>query len=241
MSDLFTLLKFKSNTFFIKLQFSAQALLITISSGECMNLMKICLMFFIVVSALSSAAIADRDDTDITSGRDSDSRYAFVAPKGPCLSWFLFFCLRRGSPTGSYDANYEDSIVNDDRGKPMEPAMTNHLGSKGAPIMAPFLAAFNKCAPGCSYIDWGVWGDERHKRKRSCHNSGSAIDIHAIKCNGKTHRGGTGDAKFLAFRSCMHGKNGLYTIHGSGMHKEHIDIALASCQLRGVGKIQIYR
>lgn len=181
--------------------------------------------------SLLSVAHAERDD-DVVGGFQSRTGFSQL---GPCKKWFLFFCIDR------YDSANESISGNDDRGQPFEPAMTQHLGKKNAPIMGPFTRAFNACAPGCSYVDWGVWGDVRHQKKRSCHNTGSAIDIHAIKCNGKTYRGGTGNARFLQFRRCMHGRNGLYTIHGSGDHKAHIDIALASCQLGGQGKIQTRR
>lgn len=164
--------------------------------------------------------------------------------QGACTRWFLFFCIGRANGSGSNSS----SNVRTPRYKipaspsaAIEPAMTQHLGNRGAPIMGPFLQAFRVCAPGCSYTDWGVWGDIPHQKRKSCHNSGSAIDIHAITCNGKTHRGGTDSARFLQFRNCMQGRNGLHTIHGSGKHKKHIDIALRSCQINGVGKIRTRR
>lgn len=161
---------------------------------------------------------------------------------GNCTRWFLFFCIERDdSGDGDNGANERTPRYNTSSSGAIEPAMTQHLGNKGAPIMAPFLKAFNQCAPGCSYTDWGVWGDVPHQKRRSCHNSGSAIDIHAITCNGRTHRGGTGDRRFNQFRNCMQGRNGLHTIYGSGKHKRHIDIALRSCQIGGVGKIQTRR
>lgn len=192
-----------------------------------------------MMSTFSSAHAAE-----IVNGQEVDSYLNYPATpsaQAPCLQWFLFFCIKRGNAVAGYDASTEHISPRDDKGQAFEPAMTNHLGKKGAPIMGPFTQAFNRCAPGCTYVDWGVWGDARHQRRRSCHNSGSAIDIHAIKCNGKTHRGGTGDRRFLQFRSCMHNSPGLYTIHGSGDHKQHIDIALKSCQINGVGKIQTRR
>jgi hypothetical protein len=109
--------------------------------------------------------------------------------------------------------------------------------SGSTPIEAPFQAAFNQCAPGCTYTRWGIWGDERHQARASCHNSGSAIDIHDITCNGQTM--GPGSSGFQNFVACMSSDPSLYVIHGNGEHTQHAHIALRSCEQGGIGKYAV--
>lgn len=95
-----------------------------------------------------------------------------------------------------------------------------------AAILQPFLNAHRRCAPGCGYVSWGIWGDARHQAKRSCHNSGQAIDIHAITCGG-THA--AGGARFNQYVRCMGGSLGV--IYGSGDHKDHAHFQLHGCNM----------
>lgn len=150
----------------------------------------------------------------------------------PCTKWFLFFCIGREGDVE--ETSYATTAPA--KQQPFEPAMTQHLGSKGAPVMGPFQSQFNRCAPGCTFTNWGVWGDKRHQVKKSCHNSGSAIDVHAIRCGGKTS--GPGSSRFKQFVGCMDGSNQLSVIFGHGEHKNHVHIALTQCQRNGVGKIR---
>lgn len=109
--------------------------------------------------------------------------------------------------------------------------------SDSVPIQAPFQAAFNQCAPGCTYTSWGIWGDERHQARASCHNSGSAIDIHDITCNGQTMS--PGSSGFQNFVGCMSSDPSLYVIHGNAEHTQHAHIALRSCEEGGIGKYAV--
>ncbi len=114
---------------------------------------------------------------------------------------------------------------------------SDYVQGRFAPIMRPFLKAFDICASDCSkYEDLGVWGDLRHQRKRSCHNTGNAIDIKGIVCHGRTYR--ARDKKFKDFVKCMRGKQGLHTIFGKGEHKRHAHISLRSCEIGGKGKVR---
>lgn len=101
--------------------------------------------------------------------------------------------------------------------------------SRGAnpPILASFTPAHNRCAPGCRYVSWGIWGDARHQAKRSCHNSGEAIDIHAIVCDGRTYP--SLSSRFTQYTSCM--KNTLGVIYGEGEHRDHAHIELRNCEM----------
>ena len=94
-------------------------------------------------------------------------------------------------------------------------------------VLSVFTSAHNRCAPGCRFVSWGIWGDPRHQAKRSCHNSGQAIDIHAIVCNGKTYPALSG--RFNEYASCMRGSMGV--IYGKGDHRDHAHIELHNCEM----------
>lgn len=95
-----------------------------------------------------------------------------------------------------------------------------------AKIEAPFNKHHKTCASGCTYISWGIWGDEAHKKRPSCHNSGEAIDIHAIKCKGKKY--GAGTRKFSSYLKCM--KRKFHVIFGNKKHKNHAHIQFHNCK-----------
>ena len=94
------------------------------------------------------------------------------------------------------------------------------------PILNPYLAKHRQCASGCSYVSWGIWGDAAHQRRASCHNSGEAIDIHAITCGGRTY--GPTTQRFRQYVQCMRGK--FYVIFGSGDHANHAHIQFQGCR-----------
>lgn len=97
----------------------------------------------------------------------------------------------------------------------------------GAPrILAPFKKRHDACAPGCGYVSWGIWGDRDHQRRASCHNSGDAIDIHAIRCGKTTH--GPRTARFAKYVGCM--KQTFGTVFGNAKHKNHVHIQLRDCR-----------
>jgi len=98
----------------------------------------------------------------------------------------------------------------------------------GAPILQPFLNAHRQCAPGCGYVSWGIWGDAKHQARRSCHNSGQAIDIHAITCGG-THA--APGARFSRYVGCMKSYLGIVYLNKDHMNHAHF-------QLRGCSKCQ---
>jgi len=102
---------------------------------------------------------------------------------------------------------------------------------KGSPrILNPFLNRHNNvCAPGYGYVSWGIWGDKAHQRRRSCHNSGDAIDIHAITHQGKVYNGKT--QRFRDYVSCMNKEFG--TIFGNRSHTDHVHIQLRPCRKIG--------
>lgn len=193
------------------------------SKGNFMNAKKLLGTMLVAMLLLTNSAFAETTHSD----RESNYQTPRVDTR-PCLKWFLFFCINRG---GAYSAQTT-------RYQPMEPAMTQHIpdGGRRAPIKIPFKNAFDVCCPGGSYTNWGIWGDEKHKHRRSCHNSGSAIDVHAVKCNGS--RAVAGTSRFGGFVSCMRSK-GMHVIYGSGEHRNHAHISLKSCEVGKVGKIRL--
>lgn len=108
----------------------------------------------------------------------------------------------------------------------MQEFLDSVLRGKSAKISSPFEAKHKVCASGCGYVSWGIWGDAAHKKRKSCHNSGDAIDIHAITCGGKTYAPPT--KRFLQYVSCMDKYFG--TIHGNKDHKKHVHIELKNCR-----------
>lgn len=100
------------------------------------------------------------------------------------------------------------------------------LDRKVAPILAPFKKYHKVCSGGCDYISWGIWGDEAHKKRPSCHNSGEAIDIHAVVCAKTTYKAKT--TKFQNYLKCMRKHFGV--IHGNAEHKNHAHIQLKNCK-----------
>lgn len=113
-------------------------------------------------------------------------------------------------------------------GRLFQPALFSDAASN-APILQPFLDAHRSCAPGCSYTSWGIWGDEAHQQRRSCHNSGQAIDIHAITCGGSTYV--SMSSRFTSYVGCMRGHLGVIYNRGRGDHQDHAHFELHGCNM----------
>ncbi|HEY8280615.1 MAG TPA: hypothetical protein VIH99_13375 [Bdellovibrionota bacterium] len=105
--------------------------------------------------------------------------------------------------------------------------------SRGSPkVLGLFLPTHRSCAPGCSYVSWGIWGDKAHQARRSCHNSGQAIDIHAITCGGRTYK--VLSPRFDQYVSCMRSRMGA--IYRSKDHFDHAHFQIPGCnKCRGLG------
>jgi len=99
---------------------------------------------------------------------------------------------------------------------------------KTAKIEAPFKAQHNVCAKNCKYTSWGIWGDLAHQKRKSCHNSGEAIDIHAITCGGVKHSGAK-SSKFNSYVTCMRKKfTVLWKVKD---HFNHAHIQIPNCKM----------
>lgn len=123
----------------------------------------------------------------------------------------------------------EEDIDADEDGDEDGPVGDEYVIQRSAPIMRSFPGAHARCARGCSYVSWGIWGDKAHRARKSCHNSGEAIDIHAIRCGGRTFAAGS--ARFNQYVGCMRGS--FKVIFGSGRHKNHAHIQLRGCRKVG--------
>ncbi len=98
---------------------------------------------------------------------------------------------------------------------------------KVAKIEAPFKSQHKSCASSCTYVSWGIWGDEAHKKRRSCHNSGEAIDIHAIKCSGVTSKALS--KRFDTYVACM--KKKFKVLYRVKNHFGHAHIQIPNCRM----------
>jgi hypothetical protein len=132
--------------------------------------------------------------------------------------------------SSSYDAAKLASVERDLDQLDQSLTYLNMLTSKrkGNPkILKPFLVRHNNvCAPGYGYVSWGIWGDRAHQNRASCHNTGDAIDIHAITLNGVVYTGKT--QRFRDYVSCMHKEFG--TVFGNSSHTDHVHIQLRPCR-----------
>jgi hypothetical protein len=60
--------------------------------------------------------------------------------------------------------------------------LQGHSSRGFAPIVDPFKIAFPQCTEQvglgqCTYVPLGIWGDQAHRARQSCHNAGEAIDV----------------------------------------------------------------
>lgn len=112
------------------------------------------------------------------------------------------------------------------------------VDTRGGPrILGMFEPAHKICAPGCGYVSWGIWGDVAHQRRASCHNSGDAIDIHAIRCGGTVYSApmqpGVASPRFDQYVSCMasQGLGKVYRTRTKTMdHYDHAHLQLPNCR-----------
>ncbi len=95
-----------------------------------------------------------------------------------------------------------------------------------SPIWASFARNFAACAPGCQPVNgsMGVWRDPHARPRPSCHHSGQAIDIGAMKCSdGRTYRASaesrTGRGRFSDMVRCM--SRSMKTLYMRADHYDH--------------------
>ena len=97
-----------------------------------------------------------------------------------------------------------------------------------APIWNSFHQNFMACAPGCDPVGYASWGD---RGNRSCHPSGKALDLHAMRCNGELIEAIGSTPRWKQLVECMRGQgmHVLYQNHawngGAGKTSGHYDHA----------------
>ena len=139
---------------------------------------------------------------------------------------------------------------------PGEGNFTAHGGGDGKPVQAsqlsgsakiikPFQYWFDKCSAdlgmgSCKFINMGIEPDAAHRARRSCHNSGEAIDVGPLTCSNGSSK--PGDEQFLKMADCMANStnNVLQVIYfrstGGNMiqksdHTNHMHIQLKNCAM----------
>ena len=126
--------------------------------------------------------------------------------------------VRQAAYTGNLDVEEERTPMPEIRGD-------------RAPVWASFVSNFRKCAPGCVPADYETFGT---RGKASCHNTGRAIDLGAIVCNGRTYEAIDG-GRFTEFVGCM--KSKMKTLYHNGRdvtrgHHDHVHFSIG-CVLAG--------
>lgn len=70
-----------------------------------------------------------------------------------------------------------------------------------APVWNPFIKALKVCAPGCEPIQYSAY----RGHGKTCHRTGTALDVFGIKCGGRTYMAING-GKYAEMVKCMKGK-----------------------------------
>lgn len=94
------------------------------------------------------------------------------------------------------------------------------FASESAPVWRPFMANLQKCAPGCKPVNYNAYRNQRS----SCHYSGRALDVGAIRCDGRVHQAISG-GKYASMVQCMKGKMRVLYRNGPGRTSGHHDHA----------------
>lgn len=100
------------------------------------------------------------------------------------------------------------------------------------PIWDYFMENLQACEPGCVPIQYFTFGprfNEDGSRKRSCHDSGRAIDVFGIKCSDGVHmateHGGRYERMVARMKRRMKGYGRVYYRNGRGRTRGHFDHA----------------
>lgn len=124
------------------------------------------------------------------------------------------------------------------------PVSPNDL-STSKRIVEPFKKWFAVCTQkmglnNCRVHNLGIMGDDRHRKKRSCHNSGEAIDIGAVMC-GEGQIIGKDSSRYFTLAKCLanDSNNELQVIHkkasGPNMMQDkdhpHLHVQIKNCAM----------
>jgi hypothetical protein len=115
----------------------------------------------------------------------------------------------------------------------------------GHKILEPFKENFDKCTNKtglgrCKFKNMGIDGDDAHKARASCHNSGEAIDVGDLECDASRYDASS--EKFFEVAKCMaHDTEKkleviFHKAEGENMkvvpgHEKHMHIQLKNCNM----------
>lgn len=102
----------------------------------------------------------------------------------------------------------------------LEDTAWNSASSHRAPVWGPFMRNLRGCASDCQPYNYNAY----RKSKRSCHNTGRALDVGAFKCGGRIHQAIHG-GRYAKIVSCMKGKMRVLYRNGRGVTSGHHDHA----------------
>lgn len=113
-------------------------------------------------------------------------------------------------------------------------------------IIPPFQKWFGTCTKNlglgdCRFENMGIMGDAAHRARRSCHNSGQAIDVGTVTCSGG-QKLTTDSAQYFNLANCMANDSNnelqviFYKASGPNMiqksdHNKHMHIQLKNCAM----------
>lgn len=143
------------------------------------------------------------------------------------------------SPSGDDGVNYSGSRTT------LTPVSPTELSGMRK-IIPPFQKWFSACTKGlglgdCRFENMGIMGDAAHRARRSCHNSGEAIDVGTVTCSGG-QKITTDSPQFFNLANCLanDSKDELqvvfYKATGPNMiqksdHNKHMHIQLKNCAM----------
>lgn len=102
--------------------------------------------------------------------------------------------------------------------------------SESSPVWGTFIRNLGQCAPGCKPVNYNAYRSQRN----SCHYTGRALDVGAIRCDGKTYQAISG-GKYASMVQCMKRKMRVLYRNGPGRtsgHHDHAHFSLG-CSIPG--------
>lgn len=153
----------------------------------------------------------------------------FKERKMKSLIWMMFFALSTPTVVWAHEL-LEESPEELTCGVEDQTFFTI-FATESAPVWGPFISNLKRCAPGCQPVNYNAYRSQRN----SCHYSGRALDVGAIRCDGKVYHAISG-GKYASMVQCMKGrmKKVLYR-NGPGRtsgHNDHAHFSLG-CSIPG--------
>ncbi len=109
---------------------------------------------------------------------------------------------------------FEEPVRCEETGLEME----IYRSSESSPVWGTFIRNLKSCAPGCAPANYHAYRNQR----KSCHFSGRALDVGAIRCGSRLHSAISG-GKFASMVQCMKSKMRVLYRNGPGRTTGHHD------------------